>query len=176
MISDADHAALRKRLDQLEAESAIRRVMAEYMRLCDQPDDGFPIADLGALFTEDAVWEGRGSKYGAAFGRHEGREAIMRFIDSYRGPAPHFALNVHFLTSEAITAADSCATGRWIMLQLSTYPDGRSSMLGAALDVSFAIEDGAWRIAHFRTGNLFSAPWDRGGETPADLLNPAHGQ
>jgi len=167
-MSGGDDTA--RRLARLEAESAVRRVMARYMRLCDQPDDGFPIAELGALFTRDAVWEGGGARYGSAFGRHEGRDAIMAFIDSFRRP-PHFNLNTHFLTSESIEADEATATGSWIMLQLSTYADGNASMLGAAIRAEFAIEDGAWRIARFRTENLFTAPWQAGSHDAA--LSPA---
>jgi hypothetical protein len=103
-VSDSD---LLKRLALVEAEQAVRRVMTRYMRLCDQPDNGFPIAELGALFTTDAIWEGGGSTYGAAFGQHKGRDAIMEFIESFRQPKSHFTLNVHFLTSEDIAAVDA---------------------------------------------------------------------
>lgn len=174
-MSDAD---LSRRLARLEAEQAVRRVMTRYMRLCDQPDCGFPIADLGALFTTDAIWEGGGSTYGAAFGQHKGRPAIMEFIESFRHPKSHFTLNVHFLTSEDILvgngfASDDTAEGSWIMLQLSTYADGHSSVLSARITARFAIEDAAWRIAHFRTENLFNAPWRRDLDDQTAFLAPA---
>ncbi len=173
-MSDAD---LRGRLARLEAEQAVRRVMTRYMRLCDQPNSGFPIAELGALFTRGAIWEGGGSTYGAAFGRHAGRDAIMAFIDSFRRPTSHFTLNVHFLTSEEIfvghgPARDDSAEGSWIMLQLSTFADGHSSVLGARITACFAIEDEAWRIAHFRTENLFNAPWRRDLDDQTGFLAP----
>ncbi len=170
-MSDAD---LLKRLARLEAEQAVRRVMTRYMRLCDQPDSGFPIAELGALFTAEAIWEGGGSTYGAAFGQHKGRDAIMEFIESFRHPKSHFTLNVHFLTSEDISVGDNdTAEGSWIMLQLSTYADGHSSVLSARISGRFAIEDGAWRIAHFRTENLFNAPWRRDLDDQTAFLAPA---
>jgi hypothetical protein len=161
------------RLARLEAEHAVRRVMTRYMRLCDQPDSGFPIAELGALFTQDAVWEGGGSTYGAAFGRHQGREAIMSFIESFRRPKSHFTMNTHFLTSEDIAVADNTADGRWIMLQLSTFADGHSSVLGARLRAQFSMEKSQWRIAHFRTENLFNAPWRRDIDDQTAFLAPA---
>lgn len=167
----ADLAAVLRRLDRLEAENAARRVMARYMELCDQPDDGYDVTALGELFTQEAVWEGRGSQYGAAFGRHVGRQAIMAFIESFRRP-PHFALNVHYLTSESISSEEAGPVGRWVMLQLSRYADGKASMLGARLEVRFAFEDGAWRIARFETENLFNAPWDQGAEFSAAALAP----
>jgi hypothetical protein len=169
-VSDAD---ILKRLARLEAEQAARRVMTRYMRLCDQPDSGFPIAELGALFTVDAIWEGGGSTYGAAFGQHKGRAAIMEFIESFRHPKSHFTLNVHFLTSEDIVANDDTAQASWIMLQLSSYADGHSSVLSARITARFAIEDEAWRIAHFRTENLFNAPWRRDLDDQTAFLAPA---
>jgi hypothetical protein len=165
-----------KRLARLEAEQAVRRVMTRYMRLCDQPDSGFPIAELGALFTTDAIWEGGGSTYGAAFGQHKGRDTIMSFIESFRHPKSHFTLNVHFLTSEDIAAGDGeTAEGSWIMLQLSTYADGHSSVLSARVTARFAVEDKVWRIAHFRTENLFNAPWRRDLGDQTAFLAPAEG-
>ena len=43
-----------------------------------------------------------------------------------------------------------------MMLQVSTYRDGRSDLRSAALTLDFAVEDGAWRIARFVTENIFS--------------------
>jgi len=55
-------ASLSKRLKTFEDEHAIRRCMNRYMYLCDQLDAGFELNDLMRLFTDDAVWEGRGSR------------------------------------------------------------------------------------------------------------------
>ena len=109
----------------------------------------------------------RGKRYGAAFGGHTGRDAIVAMLDSYRGPVPHFAMNAHFLTSETITVGDSTAEGSWVMLQTSTYADGRSDLRGARLSVRFAREESAWRIAVFETENIFSRPVDRWDECEA---------
>ncbi|MDQ1117734.1 MULTISPECIES: nuclear transport factor 2 family protein [Pseudoxanthomonas] len=158
-------AALERRVAQHEAEGACRWVMAEYMRLCDQLDASTPMDELGALFTADALWEGRGSKYSAAFGRHEGRQAIVDFLDGYRGPTPHFALNVHYLTSETLHADSAqLAHGSWVMLQASTLASGESTLRSARIEAEFRFDLGRWRIAHFATTNLFSQacarPWD----------------
>lgn len=150
-------AALRTRIARLEAENACRHVMAEYMRLCDELGADTPMDDLGELFAADAIWEGRGARYSAAFGGHRGRRAIVDFLDTYRRPQPHFALNVHYLASEAIRVhGDTQARGSWAMLQLSTLSRGESIALGARLEVEFRFVDGRWRIARFVTRNLFS--------------------
>jgi hypothetical protein len=133
-----------------------------YFRLCDTLGPDTPFDELGRLFTHDAVWEGRG-RYRRAFGRHEGREAIVAMLAAYAVP-PHFALNAHYLSSETIDVrGEDAATGSWMMLQVSTYHDGRSDLRSAALTLDFAVQDGAWRIARFVTENIFSrdvGPWN----------------
>jgi hypothetical protein len=161
-MNEAAPPAFVARLERLEAESAVRRLLAEYMALCDTLGPDTPMARLGALFCRDAVWEGRGARYAEALGRHVGRAAIVAMLGRYRDP-PHFRFNAHYLASEAIAVAGARATGRWMMLQCSTYADGASDLRSAALELEFAIEDDAWRIARFATTNLFSRPvsrWD----------------
>lgn len=171
MVDVADMEAVLVRLRDLEAASAIRAVMARYMELCDTLGPDTPMDELGALFTRDAVWTGMGAKYAGAFGSHEGRAAIVAMLGSYRGPPPHFAMNAHFLCSETIAIEGVAARGSWMMLQTSTYADGRSDLRAARLAVRFALEEAAWRISRFETENLFSRPvdlWD----DPAPVPTP----
>jgi len=164
---------LRQRVALLEAENAARRVIAEYMRLCDQLDERVTLDELGELFTVDAVWQGVGSRYGAAFGGHHGRQAIVAFLDGYRRPPPHFAFNAHFLTSETISAeAEDLAAGSWVMLQTSTLTTGASTLLAARLHVRFRFELGRWRIAYFQTTNLFSRACQDGWDSAAAVAVP----
>lgn len=171
MAEPADMAAVLERLRLLEAENAIRAVMARYMELCDELGPDTPMAELGALFTRDAVWAGIGSKYAGAFGSHQGRDAIAAMLGRYRGPPPHFAMNAHFLCSETIAVEGDAARGAWMMLQTSTYADGRSDLRSARLRIAFAFEEGTWRISRFETENLFSRPVSRW-EDPAPVPAP----
>ncbi|PWC39434.1 nuclear transport factor 2 family protein [Azospirillum sp. TSO35-2] len=166
----ADIADLRARLSRLEAEAAIRACMNRYMALCDALSPATPLDELAGLFTEDAVWEGIGDKYRRTFGRIVGRPALRAMFARYMVEPSHFALNVHFLTSELIQPASPVfATGCWIMLQTSTFAAGASHLNAARLTVDFRAADGAWRMSHFRTENLFSRPvdaWNRPDPVP----------
>jgi len=173
----SDVSALAQRLEALEAQNAIRQTITRYMTLCDTLGPDTPMDELGALFTRDAVWAGKGARYGAAFGGHRGRDAIVAMLGRYCGPPPHFAFNAHYLASEAITVDGTSAEGRWMMLQCSTYADGRSDLRSARLEVGFAREDGAWRIARFDTENLFSraiGPWND--DAPIPVPTPIEGE
>lgn len=166
----AEIVALKTRLSRLEAEAAVRACMNRYMALCDALCPSTPLDELAGLFTGDAVWEGIGEKYRHTFGRVVGRPALRAMFAKYMVEPSHFALNVHFLTSELIQPRSPVfATASWIMLQTSTFADGASHLNAARLTVDFRAEDGAWRMAHFRTENLFSRPvdaWNRPDPVP----------
>jgi hypothetical protein len=155
--------ALQARVAALEAQNAVRSTIARYMALCDVPAHALAGEALAALFTEDAVWEGIGPQYAHKFGRLEGPERIVEMLQRYLPPTPHFATNVHFLTSEHIEVEGGTAKGRWIMLQASGYVDGKAELISARLEVDFAPaphdRGPAWLIRHFRTERLFDAPW-----------------
>jgi len=163
---------LRRRVSVLEAESGVRRVLARYMEICDCLGPSTSMDELGALFCADAVWEGRGGKYADTFGGHRGREAIVRFLNSYREPMPHFSSNAHFLTSEQVRADGDRASGTWVMLQTPTFSDGSAFLLAARLHVDFRREDEGWRIYRFATTNLFSRPVERGWNAAIPLPVP----
>ncbi|MGH8357993.1 MAG: nuclear transport factor 2 family protein, partial [Pseudomonas sp.] len=93
---------LLQRVETLEGESQVRRLMARYMDLCDVPRAATNVRELAELFTVDAVWEGIGTSTAQTFGQHRGRDAVAAFVGSYLPPSEHFALNLHYLTSESI--------------------------------------------------------------------------
>lgn len=164
--------ALQKRVAALEAESAIRAVVARYMEICDDLGPDAPMKELGQLFSKDAVWVGSGKAYKKAFGGHKGRDAIVAFLDTYRTPKPHFASNVNFLTSESLNVRGERATGSWVMLQTPSFAVGESFILAARLQLNFKFEDGAWRISQFQTTNLFGRPIEGGWHSSAPIPVP----
>ena len=148
--------ALLQRLETLEGESRVRRLMARYMDLCDVPRAVTHVSELAQLFSEDAIWEGVGSQTAQTFGQHRGRDAVAAFVAGYLPPSEHFRLNLHYLTSESIVVDGSTAQGQWIMQQICTYADRRSELFGTRLNIDFRCVDGVWLIAHFRTQRLFN--------------------
>jgi ketosteroid isomerase-like protein len=177
---DSPLTALHERLAQLEARlrrfedaQAIRDCVLRYMALCDRLDAHTPMDALGDCFTEDAVWAGRGARYGERFGGHAGRAAIVAMLGRYRGSlpgdgetperAPHFRFNAHFLCNEQITPAPDGhpdrALASWQMLQTSSFNAGGSHLNAAQLTLQMRrCADGAWRIERFETENLLSRP------------------
>ncbi|NVK43813.1 MAG: nuclear transport factor 2 family protein [Oceanospirillaceae bacterium] len=153
-------AELCQRLEALESEKAIRACLNRYMDLCDHLGASTPLDELGELFTEDAIWEGKGARYASSFGGHRGRKAIMAMLGKYCVEPSHFVLNVHYLTSEVIAVDGDRAHGSWNMLQVSSFSAGGSHLNSARLEVDFRREERVWRMARFQTRNLFSRPVD----------------
>jgi hypothetical protein len=160
MSSSPTVAELAARVQRFEIEHAVRACMNRYMVLCDALDAATPLDELAGLFTRDARWEGKGARYAKSFGGYQGRDAIRSMFAGYMVEPAHFALNVHFLTSELIQVGEHSASGSWVMLQTSTFASGASHLNAARLSVRFAEEDGQWRMAHFQTENLFGRPVD----------------
>ena len=169
MSTSIPRADLEQRLRRFELQDSVRACMNRYMVLCDALDAHTPLDELAGLFTEEAVWEGKGAKYVQSFGGYRGRAAIAAMFAGYMKTPAHFALNVHFLASELIEARDAAVVGSWVMLQTSTFASGASHLNAARLSVRFAEEDGQWRMAHFQTENLFGRPvqaWNSDAELP----------
>ena len=163
------------RLQQLEAVNAVRNVLNRYMEICDALDARTDINALMSLFDEQAVWEGVGKRYQASFGRYEGRAAIQAMIESYTQKESHFVMNAHFVNSEQIEVNADHATGRWLMLQTSSFQDGRAHLNAAKLSIQFKQQaDGQWAMKHFQTENIFSRPishWESEAILPVPTAN-----
>ncbi|QMM53236.1 nuclear transport factor 2 family protein [Enterobacter sp. RHB15-C17] len=149
------------RLQQLEDSQAARVCISDYMRLCDQLDSPETVQAIGALFTADACWEGLGEPYASRLGKHQGREAIITLMASYVRQPAHFAMNAHFLCSEALShTPDGELRGRWLMLQTSAFTAGGAHLNAAEICVTFARDANGMAMRHFTTRNLFSRPVD----------------
>ena len=162
------------RVEALENERAVRQLITRYFRICDDLGPNTPFNELGELFTADSIWEGKG-RYAKAFGRYNGRDAIVAMIRSYCLPVPHFTMTAHFLTAENIHVSGSGAMGEWMMLQTSDYTDGRADLRSAHLTIHCRNDSGTWRISHFRTLNLFSRRVERWSDV-ADIPVPQSNQ
>jgi len=161
---------LQQRIIALENEKRVRACMQKYMRLCDDLGPGCELETLMQLFTEDAVWEGKGKRYATTFGRHVGIDAIEAMFAKYTQEPGHFFLNVHLLGNEVITVDGNTGKGSWMLMQPSDFIDGKSQLSCALITAKFRLSGRFCQITHFKTENKFSrpmnAPWDNGAALP----------
>lgn len=143
---------LLRRLDVLESESAIRRLMAEYLAVRDfEEEKGRHIA---SLFIESGVWEGVGL-FATILGAHPGRDAIER---RFSKPMP---FSVHVAGCESITVSGDEAVGRWVFLQPCTM-NGQAVWVAGRYLNEFVRVDGQWKFKHLRVDGIFSTPYQDG--------------
>ncbi|WP_111858665.1 nuclear transport factor 2 family protein [Acinetobacter sp. CFCC 10889] len=175
MNAQMDLTAILERLAKLEAETAIRNCINRYMEICDALDAHTDLNELMSLFAADCIWEGIGEKYAKSFGRYDSWQAVYDMFKSYTQQQSHFVMNAHFVSSEQIYVQAQQANASWLMLQSSTFRDGRSHLNAAKLTVRFQQQtDGTWKIQHFQTENIFSRPishWNSTAELPVPNQN-----
>jgi hypothetical protein len=170
MTSLLNPEVLLQRLAVLENEKRVSACMNKYMSLCDYLKPGFELDTLMQLFTEDAIWEGKGNRYAKTFGCHVGIDAIETMFAKYTQEPGHFALNMHFLGNEQVWVSGNEAKGSWVLMQPSDFIDGRSQLSCARITAKFRLSGRYCQIAHFKTENVFSRPlsaaWGNSAELP----------
>jgi hypothetical protein len=176
-----DIAELSVEVRILRAESAARKLLGRYMFLCDAPLPAFEMSGrersgaIAELFTEDAVWEGAGAAHGAQFGRKVGPAAIAEHMAEFFGRRdPQLVFNTHYLCTECLVATAEAAEGTWVQFQPWIHDDGTAVLRSSRLQVRFRDTPDGWRIAHYRTENLFIADlpqdWTKSVITSSALL------
>jgi SnoaL-like domain len=147
-ISMGTSEDLIQRLDVLESEGTLRRLMAEYLEARDfGAGNGIHIAKL---FTDDGIWEGVG-QLAAVLGSHEGCDAIER---RFSAPLP---FSVHFLTNESIIVDGDTAVGTWRYLQSTVYK-GQAVWIAGHYHNDFVRVEGQWKFQHVRIDAIASYP------------------
>jgi SnoaL-like domain len=100
--------SLLQRLDVLESEDSIRRLMVTYLEALDRHQDAASIADL---FSSESVWEAVGP-LASILGTHRGQEA-----KNVRGGSPDACKWISSV-KEATGRSSTCASNRFSQLPM----------------------------------------------------------
>jgi len=158
----AELAALRARVEALEAAEAVRRLKARYAELVDaRYAGGGPLpaeqlaplaAQIAALFTEDAVWHA-GGRLGVCRGRDEIRARMAE---------PTLLFSRHYFVNPAIEVEGARARARWELLAPCTLRDGRPAWMAGVEDDEYARVGGLWLHSSMKLTVHFLAPHAEG--------------
>jgi ketosteroid isomerase-like protein len=160
---------LEDRLERFEDAAAIRACVHRYMALCDRLDASTPMDALLDCFTEDAIWAGKGARYGESFGgtaaardrRHARPTAARcpaRTARSARRTSPSTPTSSARSSSPPPARTPPAPSGPCCRPPPSPT---RAHLNAAQLTLQMRRDtDGHWRIAHFETENLLSRPVD----------------
>ena len=149
---EATLAALTERITQIEDLEAIKQLKALYCEIC---DDGHDPERIVTIFTQDAIWEGRG--IGKACGHEEIKALFRGFRDS-------ISYSQHMVMNPRITIDQDRAHATWYFLGPFTFAAGNQAKWQAARYHEDYIKiDGEWKIQHLRVkGPSMSADYETG--------------
>jgi hypothetical protein len=143
---------LARRIERLESIEAIKNLKHVYMHYCDL---GYPPAKLGPLFTDDAVWTGKG------FGHHVGRPAIEAF---FGGVSAQITFAAHLAMNSIVDVDNDKATGSWRILMPCTMVEAGKKisrwMVGDYVE-EYVRRNGIWLFSKIDYVNNFNVPFDQ---------------
>ncbi|MEU2587333.1 nuclear transport factor 2 family protein [Streptomyces avermitilis] len=134
-----------KRLERVETELALRRLVHDYCIGADHQD----AERWSNVWTEDAVWETGSDPERIYRGRAEIREAVELQWATF--PVMQHSTSNHTLED----LGENAATGRCDAVVLVQLPDERWVVGGGTYEDEYRYEDGRWRIARRRVVRPF---------------------
>jgi uncharacterized protein (TIGR02246 family) len=135
----AGSTGIEQRLQRVEDELAIRRVLVDYSATQDAHDyEGY-----AALFAKNGEWVNGKTV-------HKGREAILKMlVDLYGTPPPGYvnSESYHITSNPQVDVHGDRATARSRHLLIMRGPNGQPTpVLGGRYEDEFIREDGQWKI------------------------------
>jgi uncharacterized protein (TIGR02246 family) len=138
-VAQASGPTVEQRLQRVEDELAISRVLVEYAARQDARD----YAGYAALFAKNGEWVNGKNAY-------KGREAILKMlVDLYGAPPPGYVNNesYHITTNLQIDVNGDRATARSRHLLVMRGPKGEPTpSLAGRYEDELIREDGKWKI------------------------------
>ena len=159
----AEESDLAQRVQELEDEKEVKRVLVEYGEFLDARD----YKSYASLFASDGVWSG-------GFGTFTGPAAIEAMLEENMGEHPDDYVNkenFHLNTTMVVDVDGNTATARSRYLFFTASPDNRPVVALAGRYVDELVrEDGEWKI---RTRKSHGVIPYRDGNAPPPAQRPA---
>ena len=141
--------SLVQRLERVEAELAIRKLVSRYMFVMDNRD----VANIGGLFTRDAyVWSADGVM------NSRGREAL---VDLYKGRFSKLGATNHFVHDVLIDLESNRRAKGLVSAHAEVWRNNEQQIAAMRYADIYEVEDGAWRIAERKFMFIYYTPVGR---------------
>ena len=147
-----DLEKLEQRITRIEDLEAIKQLKARYCEIC---DDNHNAERITSIFTEDAIWEGRG------IGKAQGHAEIKALFENFQKTISY---SQHMVLNPIIEIEEITATGIWYFFGPFTFVENNQAMWQAArYKEDYKKIDGVWKIKHLRVkGPGMSAKYEAG--------------
>ncbi len=147
-----DNTELEKRITRLEDLESIKALKARYCEICDDDHDPDRIT---SIFSEDAIWEGRG------IGQAKGHAEIRKLFEGFQKSIKY---SQHMVMNPVLEVNGDQARGTWYFFGTFTFYDGnQAKWLAARYHEDYSKVEGFWKIQHLRVkGPGMSADYEKG--------------
>jgi hypothetical protein len=149
------------RVQRIEDESAIRRLMADMLRKADDrdyPEWGMRMVDY---YTEDGQWTSA-SGFADVGMSERGRPALVKKFTA----GTRICESSHLLGSESIEVSGDEAVGSWLCFEPATlkeHDDRRKAVwIMGRYDCEFRRTAEGWKVRTVRFEGIFCTPYDEG--------------
>lgn len=161
MSLEQEFAELKLRVQRLEDESAVRRVMADMMKKADERDNPRWGERMVEYYTEDGQWtSGAGFADVAMTGR--GTEALLKKFTK----GTRITESSHLLGTESISVEGDTANGSWLCFEPTTLrnKDGKEEAVWimARYIAEFKRAGATWKVRTLRFEGIFCTPYEDG--------------
>jgi len=148
---------LARQLTVLQDIEAIKQLKAEYCDICDDAHDPDRIV---TIFTEDAVWEGKG------VATAQGHAEIRRLFEDF---ARKVSFSQHNVFNPRITVNGDEAHGIWYLLGPFTFREGnRALWVAVRYEEEYVKRDGQWKIKRMTGIGRMAAAYEEGWASKID--------
>ena len=154
-------ADLTARLQVLEDEAAIRRLMADMMQKADDRDFPDYAERMVGFYTDDGQWTS-GVGFADVGMKERGTAALLEKFSM----GTRIRESGHLLGTESITVDGDAARGTWLCFEPTTLEgpnDSREAVwIMGRYDCEFRRDDGGWKVRTTRYEGIFCTPYDKG--------------
>ncbi len=152
---------LQGRVQRLEDEGAIRRLMSDMLRKADERDHPRWAERLVEYYTDDGMWAS-GSGFADVGMAERGKPALLEKFTA----GTRICESSHLLGSESLEVRGDEANGTWLCFEPATLKqqgDSRQAVwiMGRYI-CEFRREEGAWKVRTVRFEGIFCTPFDKG--------------
>ena len=146
-----DDGGLELRITRLEDIESIKQLKARYCEIC---DDDHNLDRITSIFSEDAIWEGRG------IGRAQGHDEIRTLFASFQKAISY---SQHMVVNPVIEVNGDRGKGTWYFFGMFTFYEGNQAKWQAArYHEDYRKVDGEWKIQHLRIkGPTMTADYEK---------------
>ena len=136
MAAQTQQLDLETRIDRLESQFELHRLVSEYCHGCDKHD----IDRFMSIWHDDAVWE-----IGAPFGTFKGKQEIRRAMEEHIWPA--WRETHHWTTNLVVEIDGDRAHGVCDVNCNGASPEDVALLVSATYTDDFERRDGRWAIS-----------------------------